>query len=109
MAELALISDGPALSRLLEGFGARSAQIVAELAATAAQGPLAGLAPLCHEAAGAAAVIGAPRLSARMAALEAACAAGDRAALQAGLAGLEALWHETRAALADRFPAAPPG
>jgi HPt (histidine-containing phosphotransfer) domain-containing protein len=73
--------------------------ILDSIDAHAAAAPSASLAATCHEGAGAAAVIGATRLHAHLARMEALCHAGNRTAVLADHAGLRALWDATRAAL----------
>lgn len=104
LAELDHIADRQALRGILAGFRARMDQIVQAITAAAPEPQLPALATLCHEGAGAAAVIGATRLHKRLAALEAASLKEDRAAVQAAAAGLGAVWAETCRAL-DAIPA----
>jgi signal transduction histidine kinase/DNA-binding NarL/FixJ family response regulator len=99
MAELAQIAEPQALARLLAQFQTNMDGILDSIDAHAAAAPSASLAATCHEGAGAAAVIGATRLHAHLARMEALCHAGNRTAVLADHAGLRALWDATRAAL----------
>ncbi len=102
LEELAKIADPQALHRLLAQFRARMDSILNSIAAGVLSEPMADLAAMCHEAAGAAGVIGARQLHERLAMMESACLESNRAVVLAEQANLGHIWRETRKALAER-------
>jgi len=102
LEELTKIADPQAFDRLLAQFQARIDSILDSIDAGASTEPMADLAAMYHEAAGAAAVIGAPQLHKRLAGMEAACHGSDRAAILMGQSDLRHIWRETCKALAQR-------
>ena len=102
LEELTKIADPQALGRLLAQFRARMDHIMDSIDAGVSTEPMADLAAMCHEAAGAAGVIGAPQLHERLAVMEAACHASDRAGFLVEQADLRHIWRETWKALAER-------
>ncbi len=102
LEELATIADPQALGRLLAKFCAQMDSILDRIDAGALTEPMADLASMCHEAAGAAGVIGAMRLNQRLAGMEVACHASDRAVILMGQSDLRHIWRETCKALVQR-------
>jgi len=100
LEELAKIADPQALHRLLEQFQTRMDSILAKLDASVPTAPLPEIAAMCHEAAGAAAVIGAVQLHERLASMEAASNANDRGLVLVAQADLGEIRRETWKALA---------
>lgn len=108
LQDLRRIADGDGLRRLLDKFHADMEWTLTAFEAGAEAAPFADLAAVLHAGTGAAAVVGAGRLSQELARLEAAAIAADRAALQSACRGLQALWLPTWAALSKALLQAEP-
>lgn len=97
--ELRVIADMAGLQRLLTEFHADMALTIAAVQGADKTDPAGELAAVLHAGVGAAAVVGARRLSTELARLEAACLAKDLATLHSAHPGLNAIWLETWAEL----------
>lgn len=95
LAELAALLPAQHLGQAIDGLAREAEGLLALLDGA----PQPGLAPALHRLSGLAATCGATALHACLAEIVAALEAGDADRAQRLLAGLPALWHDTRAAL----------
>lgn len=102
LTELSSIADAAAMQKLMDRFHTQMDKTLDAIKVGAGDVPLATLAALCHEGAGAAAVTGAKRLHGHLARMEAACRANDRAAVLSDQAKLNELWQATWTAMTQR-------
>ena len=103
LGSLKSMSGDLAVQRVLASMKSQMDKIVSSVLSGLSEQPLTEISALCHQGAGAAAVTGAVRLHRRLSAMEAACDASDRAALQKLAADLESIWQETWASLNATF------
>lgn len=101
--DLRRIADKDRLQHILQEFHTDMEKILAALQDTVETAPAEDLAAILHAGVGAAAVVGAGRLSRDLARLEAACLAGDITTLRTSHAGLNATWRDTWAAFGAAF------
>ncbi len=94
------------LGRVLTSFQASTSLTLDRIAEHATWADPAGLQALCHEAAGAAAMVGAARLYALLVEIESKCREADVAAARQLIPGLLPIWHDTVAGLSDLGPKA---
>jgi PAS domain S-box-containing protein len=97
--DLRRIADKVGLERILKEFHADMERILTAIHDAAEAAPSADLAAVVHAGVGAAAVVGAGRLSRDLARLEAACLAGDITVLRTAHRGLSVTWRNTWAVL----------
>ncbi|NUB46460.1 PAS domain S-box protein [Fertoebacter nigrum] len=104
--DLRRIANQAGLHRILQKFRTDIERTLATIDVDGETASPADLAAVAHAGVGAAAVVGASRLSRELASLEAACLVGDATAMKAHRAGLPAIWLGTLAALDTEIGAA---